>query len=442
MPSVAGGAASEPTFASGHGLRVLGVERLDPRSYDIRVLSQDVGRPLHVRILLPASYPRHLRQRYPVLYLFHGTSGHASDWDAMGEAERTTAPYDVITVMPDCGIDGDGGFWFTNWVDRTTSHGPSQFESFLIDQLVPWVDSNLRTVAARRGRAVAGLSQGGYGAAAMAARHPDMFAAMASFSGAVEIDRDPEVVAGTTAAVEGIVVGLDRVPPGSVFGSRATDEINWAGHDPATLLENLRGMRIFLWTGAGFPGPYDGMPPNAGATGLEAGVHYLTQKFHQHLVDAGIPSYYDDYTDGTHSWGYWTRDLQEFVRPMMAAFAHPTAPRSISYESIDKTWTQWGWTVSLDRSQQLAFSTLRDASRSGFTLTGNGFAVVLTPPSYRPHEKLRVSVVTNGQRRETYLRSADDRGRLRLSLPLPAGANAFAAGAVSVAIRPVHSRGA
>lgn len=411
--------AAPPGFAGGHGLKVLGVQQLDPRSYDVRVLSADLGRPVHVRILLPTGYADHPHTRYPVLYLFHGTSGRASDWEQTGDAEKTTAPYDVITVMPDCGFDGDGGFWFTNWVDRTTSHGPSQFESYLIDQLVPWVDANLRTIPTRSGRAVAGLSQGGYGSAEMAARHPDMFVAMASFSGAPEIDRDPEVIAGATGVIEAIAVGEDHVPPGSVFGDRATDEINWMGHDPSTLMENLRGMRLFLWTGAGVPGPYDGTPPNPGAVGLEALVHQSTQRFHQHLVAAGIPHFYDDYTNGTHSWGYWARDLRAFMKPMMAAFAHPMRPRRTSYASIDRHWQQWGWSMTWDRDQAQAFSWLRGATARGFEVGGDGVGTVVTPPSYRPGERLRVTVHgPSGGDRTTWLR-ADDDGRLHLEVSLP-----------------------
>lgn len=91
---------------------------------------------------------------------------------------------------------------------------------------------------------MAGMSQGGYGSAEMAARHPDLFVSMASFSGAPEIERDPEVYAGAVAVIEAIEVGDDRVPPFSGLGNPAVDLVNWEGHDPATLDTNLRGMRI------------------------------------------------------------------------------------------------------------------------------------------------------------------------------------------------------
>src|SRR5438067_10948106 len=144
--------------------------------------------------------------------------------------------------MPDAGFDGDGGSWFTNWVDTSTQLGPSKWETFHVSQLIPWVDAKLRTVAERRGRAVAALSQGGSGSMTYAARHPDTFVAAASFSGAPEIDRDRDVLVGATAVIEATAYGLDHVQPEAMFGSRVTHEINWQGHDPATLKAHLRGM--------------------------------------------------------------------------------------------------------------------------------------------------------------------------------------------------------
>lgn len=419
-PVVAGaaGPATDPAFADGHGLHVLNVTQADARDYNVLVLSPDLGRPINVRLLLPVDYLANPAEHYPVLYLFHGTGGRATDWITAGGAEQTTAPYDLITVMPEVGFDGDGGFWFTNWVDRTTSHGPSQFEDYLIDSLIPWVDQNLRTIPSREGRAVAGLSQGGYGSSEMAARHPDMFVSMASFSGAPEIARDPQVFAGAIGFIEAIEVGEDHVPPFSELGSPVTDRVNWEGHDPATLIENLRGMSINLWTGTGVDGPYDSSPDPAGS-GIEAAVFVSTQHFYQHLVEAHIPASYDDYVYGTHSFPYWARDLRAYVPKLMAAFAHPTAPASIFYTTIDRTWSQWGYDVSLQRSAEQEFSALRDGSARGFTFTGSGSASVTTPAQYRPNERLFVTTTAAGD--SGRLMRADGAGRLHLVLPLGTG---------------------
>lgn len=414
--------ATVPAFADGDGLHVLGVTQIDARDFNVQVLSADLGRPVNVRILLPAGYGNDPAQRYPVLYLFHGTSGQASDWVDAGGAEQTTAPYDLITVMPDCGFNGDGGFWFTNWVDKTTTHGPSQFESYLIDSLVPWVDMNLSTIASRDGRAVAGLSQGGYGSAEMAARHPDMFVSMATFSGAPEIERDPQVFAGAIGVIEAIEVGDDRVPPFSELGNPVTDQINWEGHDPATLITNLRGMSIDLWTGEGFDGPYD-TAPNPGATAIEGAVYQSTLNFHNHLVAEGIPSYYDDYVYGTHSWGYWARDLRWYVPMMMNDFAHPQSPSTISYMSIDKTWSQWGYTVSMNRTAAQEFSSLDNGTPAGFDFSGTGTATVTTPGQYTPGSQLTVTVNgPEGTSTEQLVAGTD--GAVTLAVPLGSGGKA------------------
>ena len=80
-----------------------------------------------------------------MLYLLHGTSGGAADWTTMGGAEQTTAGLPLIVVMPDIAIDDDGGGWCTDW----TRPGPTagrEWETFHIDQLIPWVDHDLRTI--------------------------------------------------------------------------------------------------------------------------------------------------------------------------------------------------------------------------------------------------------------------------------------------------------
>ena len=420
LPGLHAGAAAPsaaPQFSDGHKLHVLDVKQFDDRDYNISVLSPDLGRPIDIRLLLPVGYAAHPNTRYPVLYLFHGTSGVASDWVKAGDATKATAPYQLITVMPEVGFGGDGGFWFTNWVDKTTSHGPSQFEDYLIDSLIPWVDQNLRTIPDRRGRAVAGLSQGGYGSAEMAARHPELFCSMATFSGAPEIARDPDVFPGAIAVIEAIEVGQDHVPPFSELGNPVTNLVNWQGHDPATLMENLRGMSIDMWTGEGVNGPYDGLAPNPAASGIEALVYESSQHFYDHLVAQGIPVFYDNYVYGTHSFPYWARDLKAYLPKMMADFAHPKSPKVISYTTIDKQWSQWGYTVSMDRDAEQEFSTLTNGTARGFTFAGSGVASVTTPADYRPGSNEQVAVTVGSDTTKRVVQ-ADSAGRLTLRLDL------------------------
>lgn len=410
-------AESGVRFSDGSGIQVVNVRRIDDRQYAVRVRTAALGRAVDVRILLPDGYERRTSARYPVLYLFHGTSGSAADWVEKGDAAKTTAGRPLITVMPDAGFDGNGGGWFTDWADPGTKLGPSKWETFHVGQLIPWIDRNLRTVAGRGGRAVAGLSQGGFGAMSYAARHPELFVSAASFSGAPDISSDPVVAVVATAVVSYIAVALNGVSPDAIFGSRLTDDVNWRGHDPAGLASNLRGMRLALYTATGLPGPLDPPAPDPAAIGIEALTHTSTVSFHRRLQDLKIPSRYTDYVFGTHIFPYWARDLRQHIDPLMRTFAAPPPPPAkTSYRSIDRTWTQWGWTVSLDRRKAREFSALSDASKAGFTLRASGTATVTTPASYRPGTRVVVGV-TQGWTHRVIKTTAGPHGRITITLP-------------------------
>jgi S-formylglutathione hydrolase FrmB len=333
----------------------------------------------------------------------------------MGQAEQTTAGLPLIVVMPDIALHSDGGGWCTDWPD-----GKEKWETFHIDQLIPWVDANLPTVAARRGRAVYGLSQGGFGAMSYAARHPDLFAAAGSYSGAIDTAADPTAQLLVTPIVQGTAFGLDRQPADAMFGPRTTNEINWAAHDPATLAANLRGMDIRLYTGNGRPGPLDAGFPNPGAMAIESGVHELTQLFHARLERLGIPSAYRDYGPGTHSWAYWARDLRDTIAPLMETFGHPRPdPVTVDYRSAEDPWSAWGWDVDVHRPAR-EFSALQDAGRDGFALRGSGTADVVTAPLY-PAGATATVHITGLQVDRTETATADGAGRLHLTVPLGPG---------------------
>lgn len=418
------------TFHEASGLRVVKATRIDHRQYDVSLWTVALGSAVHVRVLVPANYGE-TGDQLPVLYLFHGTSGRASDWVERGNAEKATAGLRLIIVMPDAGFGGDGGGWFTNWVDRKTALGPSQWETFHVDQLIPWVDANFRTIATRAGRAVAGLSQGGFGSMTYAARHPDLFVSAAAFSGAPDIDYNPGVAAGATAVIEATAFGLDGVEPDAMFGSRAANEINWQGHDPADLVDNLRDVDLWLFTATGLPGPYDSGVPNPSTSGIEFATHVSTEGFAQRAESQGVSLHLVDYRYGTHTWSYWARDLVEYLPHAMESFERPPlAPRPVSYESIDSTWSEWGWSVVLHRARSQQFSALTNAGPTGFTLRGTGTAFVTTPPSYEPHS---VAVVTISGRPPTTV-TVDSAGRLELTVPL--GVDVLSPAIIGVPVLP------
>jgi S-formylglutathione hydrolase FrmB len=399
--------AAAVTLRSGHGLRVTSVKHLDSRLIALTVQTSALPGPANIRILLPSGYASHPGRRYPVLYLLHGTSGGASDWTEKGDAEKTTDGKQLIVVMPDIALDDDGGGWCTNWPD-----GKYKWETFHIQQLIPWVDANLRTVAARPGRAIAGLSQGGFCSMSYAARHPDMFSVALAYSGAPDIAFDHDAFLLASPVINATEVGLDHVPPNSMFGNPMTNFINWAAHDPATLAPNLRWTKLFMYFGNGQPGPFDSSPVNAGAGAIEAGVHQLNIDFHNRLVSLGIPSLYDPYGNGTHSWPYWARDLRWSIGPIMHDFSHPAALPKFSYTSAATTYRVYGWKVVMHRRVR-EFSTLAEASAGGFVLRGSGSGTVTTPARYTPGARYRV--VVGGKAGSV---RANRFGRLTIAVPL------------------------
>jgi S-formylglutathione hydrolase FrmB len=396
----------------GDGLHLVSFKQLDPRLVAATVRTAALPTPAIIRILLPAGYSAHPHRRYPVFYLLHGTSGYASDWTVRGGAEQTTAGRPLIVVMPDIDLGGDGGGWCTNWPD-----GMYKWETFHVDQLIPWIDRNLRTIASRSGRAIAGLSQGGFCSTSYAARHPDLFATALGYSGAPDIAYDPDAAAGSTAIINATEVFLDHVPPNSMFGDRATNEVNWAAHDPTTLAPNLRWTSLFMYFGNGQPGPLDSGPPSLYAMTIEGAVWRDNVDFHNRLEALGIPSFYDDYGPGTHSWPYWARDLRQSIGQIMAGFAHPpAAPRTVTYTSADDQYAVYRWRVTMHRTAR-EFSTLEHAAARGFALAGSGSGTVLTPPLYQPRRRYRVRLIGDRVSRRMTL-TATRSGRLQITVPL------------------------
>jgi enterochelin esterase-like enzyme len=118
------------------------------------------------RIYLPPCYETETR-RYPTLYLLHGNAYGAEEWDNIGideEADRLILAQEiapVIIVMPEGRSLSD-----------FTSGGDYSYEAVLVNELIPHVDAVYRT---NKQRAIGGLSRGGYWAAEVAFRHPDLF---------------------------------------------------------------------------------------------------------------------------------------------------------------------------------------------------------------------------------------------------------------------------
>jgi S-formylglutathione hydrolase FrmB len=413
--------------AEANPLRLAGSKRLDPRLVELRFQTPALSGDTSVRVLLPIGYDPNAARRYPVLYLLHGSVDDYRSWTDKGDAEHLTAGLPLIVVMPNAGY---GGF-YSDWFNHGAG-GPPEWETYHVGQLIPWIDAHYRTVASRGGRATAGLSMGGFGAMTYPARHPGMFVAAASFSGAVNSNEYPPTGEPDEST-------FDLGPPYATWGPRQTEEVRWRAHNPWDVAANLRGLKLTVRTGNGQPGgPYGGGDP------VEAYVHQTSVDLHAKLAQLGIPHVWEDYGPGGHAWPYWQRDLKRTLPAIMAAFAHPpAAPSPFTFAAVEPRYRIYGWRVAIARPA-LEFSRIEKASRRGFTLTGSGSGTVVTAPLFHAH---RVYKVTVGK---TVRRIAAGRhGRLLISVPLGPGnqyqeytAAAQAIGAkvfhTTVRIRPVE----
>ena len=130
-------------------------------------------------VYLPPGYtdPVNAHRRYPVVYLVHGWPGTPWDWFGAGEAGRTAVamqrehliqPMILVSVNAGAGTPKD-----TECLDSTT--GGPRIETFLSSTLVADVDHAYRTIRGRTGRAVGGVSSGGYCALNLGLRHQRVF---------------------------------------------------------------------------------------------------------------------------------------------------------------------------------------------------------------------------------------------------------------------------
>ena len=129
-----------------------------------------------VLVVTPPGYDENPNKRYPVVYFLHGYWAPVEAQQQgfrLHEAVQAAAEAgnELIMVMPDGYSKLRGGFY-------SSSPTVGDYESFVAEDLVEWVDANYRTIAKRDSRGLAGHSMGGYGTARLAMKHPETFSSI------------------------------------------------------------------------------------------------------------------------------------------------------------------------------------------------------------------------------------------------------------------------
>ncbi|WP_436772689.1 alpha/beta hydrolase [Yinghuangia sp. YIM S09857] len=289
----------------------------------------------HMRIVLPSDYYSNPTKRYPVLYLLNGSTPDADVATYFSAYPAVGGSAGMIFVMPDGGPRG----WYSNWLNQNSAAGAQRWENFHINQVIPFIDLNLRTKADKQNRAVAGISMGGFGAVRYAERHPDLFSQVASFSGDLDLSRASmdlrmAVVASLTTPLYTPVVGSDDLygTPYPFSVNYPYSDVLWNDANPGAHAAALQGLGVSVYVGNGGGGPVPPVEDDGDPYGMffEWWLQGANQHFKAALDAAGVPSYYVNYGDGTgtpwaecrggHNWLCWKISLDDYIPRLQQAF--------------------------------------------------------------------------------------------------------------------------
>lgn len=246
----------------------------------IDVASTAMNKTYKAAVVLPASYAKS-KTAYPVLYLLHGGGGHFRDWltstpDKM-LVKNLADQFNLIIVMP----EGETFGWYLNSpLDKT-----SQFETYITKEVIDKIDNTYRTVASKKGRVITGLSMGGHGSLYLSTRHPDLFSAAGSMSGALDLSSSnwkiqPDFAKSIKDRFEKIL-GRDTTTTTVFFDNSVVNMADKMKVNNLPLIIDC-GVDDFL------------IEPN--------------RELHRRLVYNHTPH---DYTEhpGAHTWDYWENSL-------------------------------------------------------------------------------------------------------------------------------------
>ncbi|ARK13390.1 alpha/beta hydrolase family protein [Fibrella sp. ES10-3-2-2] len=249
------------------------------------VPSAAMKRMLRAAVALPESYKK-TKSNLPVLYLLHGGGGQFSDWLKQTPdkqlVQKLADQYNLIIVM----TEGDR---LSGYLDSPVQKD-NLFETYLTNEVVDKIDNTYRTIRDRKGRVITGLSMGGHGSLYLAARHPDLYCAAGSMSGALDLNATNWRI--TPEFAKQIEPGFTRI-----LGPANSTPDYYAANSVVNMVPQLKASNLKLIIDCGVDDFL--IEPN--------------RELHRRLVYSKVDH---DYTErpGAHTWDYWQNSLPYHVQ--------------------------------------------------------------------------------------------------------------------------------
>jgi len=194
--------------------------------------SHILGETVHYCVMLPPGYDAvtggHPPRRYPVLYFLHGLGDNeqtlfkSGGWDLIEDLRQKKQISDFLVVAP----EGKRSFYINS------TDGRVRYSDFLIREFIPYIESHYTIRRERSGRAISGVSMGGYGALRFAFAYPELFSSVSAQSAAL-IAESPQQTKTLPAPLSGLL--------GAVFGN-PIDLGHWSRNSPFVLAKRNRAQ--------------------------------------------------------------------------------------------------------------------------------------------------------------------------------------------------------
>lgn len=230
----------------------------------VSVYSPKMKREIKATVAIPSIPQKNKTEslRYPSIYIIHGFSDNYQRWGKALNLDSLATANQCIIICP----DGQDSWYWDSPLDSTM-----QFETFISDELVRYIDQHYPTISNPKFRAITGHSMGGHGAMFLAMRHPDIFGNAGSMSGGLDIRPFP-----------------DRWRMKEWLGDKNQNLDRWTLHSAINQIDRIKNGDINIILDCGTSDFF-----------LE-----VNRNFHKALLDAKINHDYIE-RPGGHTWTYW-----------------------------------------------------------------------------------------------------------------------------------------